>query len=192
MKFRYSHAQGKLWGFFFHAADGWVLIKGEKKFPAQYEKSKYCFLHSTYQSKFKLFASFFPLCVVRKMTVGSENIDNAIKISQTNKERERTFIFLKHRLCDMCWYIYRSQIPRLDRHQRETRQRSSLGSSGPAPRSRGLRLRGASGVAPAAFQRCVWDAACCSHSRHCKVISPLAASLTEDIRLLLFMARVQK
>lgn len=84
-----------------------------------------------------------PLCVARKMTVDSENIDNTVKISQTNKERERTFIFLKRCLCDMFWYICRSQIPRLDRHQCERRQSwSSLGSSVPAPQSWGLWLPG--------------------------------------------------
>lgn len=81
-----------------------------------------------------------PLCVARKMNVDSENIDNAIKISQTNTERERIFILLKHGLCDMFWYIYRSQILRLDRHQCETRQSwSSLGSSIPLPRAAAAR-----------------------------------------------------
>lgn len=105
-----------------------------------------------------------PLCVARKMTVDSENIDNAIKISQTNTERERTFIFLKHGLCDMFWYTYRSQILRLDGQQCETRQSwSSLGSSIPSP---GLWLPGSlwSGTS------CISDASYCSHSRLCKVI----------------------
>lgn len=67
----------------------------------------------------------------------------------------------------MCWYIYRSQIPRLDRHQCETRQSwSSLGSSGPAPRSRGLRLRGS-----------VWSGTSCISALRlrCRVLQPQQA-----------------
>lgn len=135
-----------------------------------------------------------PLCVARKMTVDSENIDNATKISQTNKERERTFIFLKHCLCDMFWYIYRSQILRLDRHQCETRQScSSLGSSIPAPQSPGLWLPGSSWSGTSCISALTFEMPHAADTAGtAKSFFSFTPSLTEEIRPLLFMTRGQK
>lgn len=135
-----------------------------------------------------------PLCVARKMTVDSENIDNATKISQTNKERERTFIFLSTAsvICSGTFTGHKSW-GRIVISVKHVKVAPALAAPSLLPRAQGCSCQAAPGVAPAAFQHL--------HLR-CLTLQPQQAlqsqffsftpSLTEEIRLLLFMARGQK